>query len=86
MRVLPEYLDKLSPRTRRSLAWSTADGALFSVMDGLGSPALAFYAVALGFSPLGIGLLGTLPLLAGSFSQLFSPLLERLWGTRKRAV
>ena len=83
---LPVFLERLEPRTRRSLLWSTADGALFSVMDGLGSPALVLYAMALGMSNLVVGILCTVPLLAGSLSQLLAPAFERRCGSRKRAV
>ena len=86
MRLLPRELDGAAPAVRRSLAWSSADGALFAVMDGLGSPARALYAIALGMPTLTIGLLETIPVLAGSLSQLLSPALERACGGRKRAV
>ena len=86
MRLLPDFLRETNPRLRRSLLWATADAALFSAMDGLGAQALGFYAVALGMSNLAIGLLGSVPFLAGSLSQLLSPVLERLCGSRKRAV
>ena len=55
-------------------------------MDGLAGPALPLYALALGMPPLTIGLLATLPILAGALSQALSPALERLCGTRKRVV
>lgn len=86
MRLLPGYLDDAPPRVRRALAWSTLDGMFFSLMNGMGNAALAFYAVALGMSNLAIGLVATIPILAGSASQLLSPALERACGSRKRAV
>ncbi len=86
MRLLPGYLDDAPLRVRRALAWSTLDGMFFCLMNGMGSCAIPLYAVALGMSNLVIGLVATLPILAGSASQLLSPALERLCGSRKRAV
>lgn len=86
---LPAELAALPPPFRRALRWSQWDGILFSVMDGLAggaSPALTLFALALGMPPLTVGLLATLPVLAGSLAQGLSPALERFCGTRKRAV
>ncbi len=86
---LPVALKDLLPASRRALRWSQWDGILFSAMDGLAggaSPALTLFALALGMPPLTIGLLATLPILAGSLAQVFSPALERVCGTRKRTV
>ena len=86
MRFIPPGLEDAPPRVRRAMAWSAADGTLFAIMDGLSGPALGLYAVALGMPDLVVGLLGSLPWLAGSLSQLLSPWLERLCVTRKRAI
>jgi MFS family permease len=82
-------LDDLPSPSRSALRWSQWDGILFSVMDGLAggaSPALPLFALALGMPPLTIGMLATLPILAGSLAQGLSPALERLCRSRKRAV
>lgn len=86
MRLLPRYLDDLPPTIRRALGWSTLDAMFFCLMNGMGNTALVFYAVALGMSNLTVGLAATVPILAGSASQLLAPALERLCGGRKRAV
>lgn len=86
MLALPVDIGEVPPRHRKALVWSMLDGTLFSVMDGLGAPALNLYAVALGMSSLAIGLVNTLPVLAGSLFQILAPAYERLCGSRKRAV
>ncbi len=84
--LVPPGLEDAPPRVRRALGWSAAEGTLFSVMDGLAGPGLGLYAVALGMPDLVVGLLGSLPWLAGSLSQLLCPWLEQRFGSRKRAI
>lgn len=83
---LPPDLDGAPPRVRSALAWSTWDAVFFVVMDGLGSAALGLYALSLGVSTLALGLIVTVPLLAGSLAQFLSPALASALGGRKPAV
>ncbi len=60
-------------RLRPNLRFGLADGVGYSLMVGFGETYLAAFALALGFGEVFVGLLATLPLLAGSVLQLCSP-------------
>ncbi|WP_164104070.1 MFS transporter [Candidatus Laterigemmans baculatus] len=72
--------------TRSNLRASTADGAAFGVMVGLGETFLAAFALAVGMSEVAAGLVSSLPLLAGGLLQLVSLWAVRLVGSEKRWV
>jgi MFS family permease len=59
---------------RRSLRASVLDGTFHAGMVGFGETFFAAFALALGATPLQVGLLATLPILAGSLVQLAAPL------------
>lgn len=75
-------LRPLSP-LRRDLKSVSADGAAFSVMVGVGESYLGAFALALGFSDVTAGLLGTIPLVLGATLQLISPWAVRRMRTNK---
>jgi len=68
---------------RRDLVASTADGAAYSVMVGCGETYIGAYALAMGLSPLELGLLASVPLLGGALVQLVSPIAVRRLGTNR---
>lgn len=72
--------------TRSNLRASTADGAAFGVMVGLGETFLAAFALAIGMSEVAAGLVSSLPLLAGGLLQLISLWAVRVVGSEKRWV
>jgi MFS family permease len=63
-----------------------AEGAVFSVMVGIGETYLAPFALALGAAQVWAGLLLTLPLVAGGILQLVSPVVVRRLGSRRAWV
>lgn len=70
----------------RNVRFGFADGIAFSVMVGLGETYLAAFALALGFGVVFVGLLTTVPLLAGAILQLVSPRGVRWMGSLRRWV
>ena len=71
---------------RRSLTLSIIEGSFWALMVGFGETYFPPYAISLGASDLQIGLLASLPLLAGSLAQLSSPWLVDRFKSRKRLV
>jgi MFS family permease len=58
---------------RRDIIASNADGGGYSLMVGLGETYFAAFAIAVQFSDAAVGLLTTVPMMAGSVVQLISP-------------
>lgn len=73
-------------KLRRNMRASTADGASYSLMVGLGEAYLAAFALAVGLGEIVAGLVGTIPLLVGSVLQLISPRGVALLGSLRRWV
>jgi MFS family permease len=67
-----------SSRLSRDLVAMTADGVGCSLMVGLGETYLAAFVLFLGMGGVAVGLLTTLPMLAGALVQLAAP-----WGVRR---
>ncbi len=70
-------------KVRRNLRFSFIDGAFYAVMFGLGDTYLNPYAVALGATPLEIGLLLSVPVLASSLLQYKAAEVTRAFGRRR---
>lgn len=79
-------LVKEDERIKKSLKYSIMDGAFYSSMLGFGESFFSAFAVFLKANNLQLGLLGSLPQTLGSFSQLFSNRLLKLFGSRKKMV
>ncbi len=71
---------------RQDLCASTADGAAFSVMVGVGETYLPAFVLAVGLGEVLAGLAATVPMLAGAAVQLLSPRLIRYAGSHRRWV
>ena len=69
-----------------SLLYSIIDGVFYSVMVGFGETYFSPYLLSFGASDQMVGLLISLPLLAGALSQLAAPQLVHAFGTRKTFV
>jgi len=78
--------ERSNDRTRRDLAAMLGDGISFSVMVGMGETYLPAFVLALGMGQVASGLITTIPLLAGAFLQLVSPLAVRRLGSHRRWV
>lgn len=72
--------------TRKDLRAMTADGAIFSVMVGIGETYLPAFVLAAGMGELAAGLVATLPMVAGALLQLISPAAVRRLGSYRRWV
>lgn len=72
--------------TRKDLRAMTADGAIFSVMVGIGETYLPAFVLAAGMGELAAGLVATLPMVAGAVLQLISPAAVRRLGSYRRWV
>ncbi len=73
-------------RLRGDLRAITADGAVSSVMVGLGEAYLPAFVLALTASQVASGLVGTLPMFLGALLQLVSPYVVRRWRSYRRWV
>ncbi len=73
-------------RLRRSLRASTIDGVLHAAMMGMGETYFPAFALLLGASPFQVGLLTTVPILAGSAFQLLAPAAARRFGNKRWVV
>jgi MFS family permease len=82
---MPDSPRRAGERLRKSLRRSFYDGIAYAVMFGVGDSFLNPFAVALGASPGQIGLLTSLPQLAGSLSQAMATRVTAFLG-RKRTV
>lgn len=69
-----------------NLTLSIIDGIFYSLMLGFGETYLVPYAVKLGASDFQLGLLSSLPLLAGSLAQVASPRFVQGFGGRRPLV
>ncbi len=63
-----------------------ADGASFSLMVGIGETYVPAFALALGLGDVAVGLIATVPMLAGGLLQLASPWAVRRLGSHRRWV
>lgn len=73
-------------RLRWMLVASAIDGVFFSIMVGVGETYLPAYAAKLGYGRVWVGLVATLPMIAGALLQLLAPALVRSLGSNRRAV
>jgi MFS family permease len=73
-------------KVRKTLKYSIFDGSFYSSMVGFGESFYQAFAVFLKGTTTELGLLGSLPQLVGSISQLLSNRLIGLFGSRKRFV
>jgi MFS family permease len=71
---------------RRSLRACTFDGTAHAAMVGFGETYFPAFALMLGASPVQVGLLVTVPILAGACFQTFSPRLAGLVGNKSWVV
>lgn len=71
---------------KKSLRYSVLDGTFASMMVGFGESFFSAFAVFLKANNMQLGLLGSLPQVLGSLSQLFSSRLIKLFRSRKRLV
>lgn len=71
---------------RRDLSAIRADGIASSIMLGAGETYFVAFALALGTPVTAVGLLGSLPLLAGAFVQLVTPRAVNRLGSYRRWV
>ena len=62
---------------QRNLRACVADGAAFSTMVGIGETYIPAFVIALGLGQVTAGLVATIPVLAGGFLQLLTPVLLR---------
>lgn len=74
------------PNVERSLRHSIRDGIAFSVMTGGGESYFSAFALYLKATTAEVGILSTLPVLAGSFAQLLSVFLGERLGNRKALI
>ncbi len=63
---------------RRSLRYGVIDGALYSIMVGIGEPYIPLFVLAAGLGQVASGLVATVPVLLGAVLQLATP-----WGVRR---
>ncbi|MCR9117786.1 MAG: MFS transporter [bacterium] len=75
---------RTSPRS--DLRSSSADGAAFGGMVGLGETYLAAFVLAIGHGEMAAGMVSSLPLIAGGLMQLASPMAVELLRSHKRWV
>jgi MFS family permease len=68
---------------RRDLWVSAADAAAFSLMVGCGETYIPAFALALGLGPVAAGMMASVPVLAGAFFQLITPLAVTRLGTNR---
>ncbi len=73
-------------RVRTSVKASVKDGIAWAAMSGFADPYAVPFAMALGASTMGIGLLRSLPWLAASVLQFFTERLVRLLGSCKKSL
>jgi MFS family permease len=82
-------LPRLPPRGSlgRDLTVGTIDAAAYSVMVGCGETYFPAFALAVGASPLVVGMVASVPLLVGASIQLASPLaISRVGGHRRWVI
>jgi MFS family permease len=82
-------LFRLPPRgsLERDLTVGTIDAAAYSVMVGCGETYFPAFALAVGGSPLVVGMVASVPLLVGALIQLASPLaISRVGGHRRWVI
>lgn len=90
----PNLTDSISPlptvnkprRLRADLRASVIDGAAFGGMVGIGETYLPAFALAVGLGETAAGMVGSVPLVAGGFMQLASPMAVRLLRSHRRWV
>ncbi len=73
-------------RIKNSLVYSVLDGTFCSSMIGFGESFLSAFAVFLKATNIQLGLLSSFPQMIGSFSQLLSNRLIKLFNSRKKLV
>jgi len=73
-------------RVRNSVKASIKDGVAWAAMSGFADPYAVPFAMALGASTMGIGVLRSLPSLASSFFQFFTERLVLRLGSCKKAL
>ncbi len=73
-------------RVKTSVKASIKDGVAWALMSGFADPYGVPFALALGATPMGIGLLRSLPPLASAFCQLFTEKIVLALGRCKKAM
>lgn len=73
-------------KKQRSLKYSVVDGSFYSVMAGFGESFFSAFAIFLNATSGQLALLGSLPQMIGSISQLFTRRLIRLFGNRQKFI
>src|SRR3989344_2140532 len=76
--------EPVEKKIKKSLKYSIWDGSFASAMVGFGESFFSAFAIFLKASNFQISLLGSLPRAMGSFVQLYSSKLLKIFGTRKR--
>ncbi len=79
-------MEEKQEKIKKSLRYSIFDGAFYWMMVGFGESFLAAFAVFLKATNIQLGFLSSLPKAFGSFSQLLSNKLLKIFKTRKRLV
>lgn len=74
------------PKTKRSMKYSTIEGAMYNVMAGLTDNYINPFAIALGASNSTIGMIRSIPPLLVSIAQPFALRIAALFGTRKKYI
>ena len=80
------YRNMQTQRVKTSVKASIKDGVAWAMMSGFVDPYGVPFALALGATPMGIGLLRSLPPLATSFCQLFTEKLVLALGRCKKTL
>lgn len=86
MRDSGTILETPTATQRSDLRASTRDAVAFSLMVGAGEAYVPAFAHAAGFGPIIVGLVATLPMLAGGVLQLVSPAAVRRLGSYRRWI
>jgi MFS family permease len=82
--TLPSVI--LEKKVRRSLIYSILDGSFWSIMAGTAESYFSALAVFLKATPFQLGLISSVPLLIGSFLQIFSNKAFEIFKSKKKIV
>jgi len=73
-------------KKQRSLKYSVVDGSFYAVMAGFGESFFSAYAVFLNASNGQLALLGSLPQMIGSYSQLLTRRFTKIFGSKQKFI
>ncbi|MBI4514374.1 MAG: MFS transporter [Deltaproteobacteria bacterium] len=79
-------MEPAASRLRRSLRASTIDAACHAAMIGFGESYFPAFALLLGATPFEVGVIATVPILAGSAFQLFAAVASHRLGDRRWVI